>query len=235
MASYPSSVKTFTTKVDGVTTVAAADVNDVQSEIVAVETALGINPATSVFGTASIGTYTAAPGALANVSSRLQNLEAGLSGDSTTGARVGYTQLAQQTLTPAGAPATVTFSSISQNYNKLVIHIDITVLSAGGVMTLTLNNITTATYAYTRQVYGTATPNTSTTDNGFAIGSATGTPLYVIELPAYARTTSGKVMTSLGHSLSMTGFLATTNVARVDIAATGTPNFTATVTLFGVK
>ena len=235
MASYPSSVKTFTTKVDGVTTVAAADVNDVQGEIVAVETALGTNPATSVLGTASIGTYSSAPGALSNVSARLQNLEAGLTGDSTTGARIGYTQLAQSTLVPAGSTTAVTFNSISQNYNKLVLHIDITSYTAGGVITLTLNNVTTATYAYTRQVYGTATPSTSTTDTGFLIGSATGTNLYVIEIPAYARTNNGKALTSMCHSLSLTGYLATANVTRLDVTASTPANFTATVTLYGVK
>lgn len=40
-ASFPSSVKTFTTKVDGVDDVQAAHVNDLQLEVVAVETALG--------------------------------------------------------------------------------------------------------------------------------------------------------------------------------------------------
>lgn len=43
-ASYPSSVKTFTTKQDGVDRVAAAHVNDLQAEVVAIETELGTNP-----------------------------------------------------------------------------------------------------------------------------------------------------------------------------------------------
>lgn len=42
--SYPGAIDSYTTKTDGVSTVAAADINDVQDAIVAVETALGTNP-----------------------------------------------------------------------------------------------------------------------------------------------------------------------------------------------
>jgi len=42
-ASYPASVKSFTTKVDNVDDVEAAHINSVQEEIVAIETALGAN------------------------------------------------------------------------------------------------------------------------------------------------------------------------------------------------
>jgi hypothetical protein len=45
MSSYPSSIKSFTTKVDNVDDVMAADVNDLQAEVVAIETALGVNMA----------------------------------------------------------------------------------------------------------------------------------------------------------------------------------------------
>jgi hypothetical protein len=40
-ASFPTSIKEFTTKEDAVTDVLAAHVNDLQAEVVAVETALG--------------------------------------------------------------------------------------------------------------------------------------------------------------------------------------------------
>lgn len=43
-ASYPGSVKSFTTKVDGVDDVQAAHVNDLQLEVNAIETELGTNP-----------------------------------------------------------------------------------------------------------------------------------------------------------------------------------------------
>lgn len=41
-ASYPASLKSYTTKVDNVDDVLAADMNSVQEEIVAIETALGV-------------------------------------------------------------------------------------------------------------------------------------------------------------------------------------------------
>lgn len=44
-AAYPANVKTFTNKTDNTDTVFASNVNDLQSEVVAVETAVGKNPA----------------------------------------------------------------------------------------------------------------------------------------------------------------------------------------------
>ena len=46
-ASYPTSIKSFTTKVDNVDDVVAAHVNDLQLEVVALETACGIGKSTS--------------------------------------------------------------------------------------------------------------------------------------------------------------------------------------------
>lgn len=45
-ASYPGAIKSFTTKVNLVDTIDAADVNDLQLEVAAVETELGIDPRT---------------------------------------------------------------------------------------------------------------------------------------------------------------------------------------------
>lgn len=42
-ASYPSSIKSFTTKQDNVDDVLAAHINDLQDEVVAIETELGVN------------------------------------------------------------------------------------------------------------------------------------------------------------------------------------------------
>ena len=47
-ASFPTSIKSFTTKVDNVTDVLAAHVNDLQDEVVALETALGAGVATAL-------------------------------------------------------------------------------------------------------------------------------------------------------------------------------------------
>ena len=46
-ASYPTSVKSFTTKVDNVDDVMAVDINGLQDEVVAIETALGAGKSTS--------------------------------------------------------------------------------------------------------------------------------------------------------------------------------------------
>lgn len=49
MASYPGAIKTFTTKTDGVSVVRAVDINEVQAEVTAIESALAINPVTITF------------------------------------------------------------------------------------------------------------------------------------------------------------------------------------------
>jgi hypothetical protein len=46
-ASYPSAVKTFTTKTDGVDDIEASHINDIQLEVTAVETELGLTPSGS--------------------------------------------------------------------------------------------------------------------------------------------------------------------------------------------
>jgi len=155
MATYPNNIKSFTTKVDGVTTVAAADVNDLQSEVVAVQTALGTNPAGSVLGTSSIGTYTAVPGTLNNVSARLQNLEAGLTANATDGARVGYTLLDSGNWT---ASKTVTVAGSS--YVKIVIVINCTTQATTnqGAVLIKVNSATSG-YKYANFTY--ASPPTS--------------------------------------------------------------------------
>ena len=76
MAYYPSSIKNdFTTKVNFVTTVGAADVNDLQGEVTALESYLG----TSVnVGSGWIGTFDKVTTAWPTLKARLANLEYGL-------------------------------------------------------------------------------------------------------------------------------------------------------------
>lgn len=65
-ASYPGSIKSFTTKADNVDDVLAADVNSIQDEVVAIETQLGANCGTwaahTATVTASSGTFTTVSG-----------------------------------------------------------------------------------------------------------------------------------------------------------------------------
>jgi len=76
MAYYPSSIKNdFTTKVNFVTTVGAADVNDLQGEVTALESYLG----TSInVGSGWVGTFDNITTAWPTLKARLANLEYGL-------------------------------------------------------------------------------------------------------------------------------------------------------------
>lgn len=62
-ASFPTSIKSFTSKTDGVDTIAASHVNDLQDEVTAIETALGasmanVAPLTAEINNQSGTTYT---------------------------------------------------------------------------------------------------------------------------------------------------------------------------------
>jgi hypothetical protein len=75
---YPNQVRSYTAEVDLVSTVAADNVNSLQQEIVAIETALGTaastNPLTSTF----TGSWSTATTNWTTVGDRLNNIEAGL-------------------------------------------------------------------------------------------------------------------------------------------------------------
>jgi hypothetical protein len=75
---FPNQVRSYTSAVDLVTTVAADNVNSLQQEIVAIETALGnatsTNPLTSTFA----GTFSTATTSWNTIADRLINIEAGL-------------------------------------------------------------------------------------------------------------------------------------------------------------
>lgn len=73
-AVFPTGIKTFTAKIDLVTTVIASHVNQLQEEVNAVEATLGTGTLTSTWA----GTFTT-PGTHATVTARLLNIEAGLS------------------------------------------------------------------------------------------------------------------------------------------------------------
>ena len=82
-ASYPSSVRVFTTKQNIVDTVDASHPNSLQEEIVAIETTLGLNPATSSTPNPS-GSFNGSSTNFNTVSARLANLETGVVADSHT-------------------------------------------------------------------------------------------------------------------------------------------------------
>ena len=80
MATYPTAVKSFTSKVDNVDTIDASDINVAYDEIAAVEGTVGVSPATSVASGAASwnGAYGYNWG---TVKARLDNIELGVAGD----------------------------------------------------------------------------------------------------------------------------------------------------------
>jgi hypothetical protein len=77
-ATYPGTVRTFTTKVNNIDVIDASHPNVLQEEVVAIETTLGVNPQVS---SGLSGTYISAGTTFANVSARLDNIEKGITGD----------------------------------------------------------------------------------------------------------------------------------------------------------
>ena len=82
-ASYPSSVRPFTTKTNILSVIDAADPNTLQEEVVAIETTLGINPALSTSVT-STDVFLGSSSQYSTVALRLANIERGIVGDSHT-------------------------------------------------------------------------------------------------------------------------------------------------------
>lgn len=74
-ASYPSSVKSFTTKIDFTDTVLAAHVNDLQDEVNAIQTTLGTSIRT---GSGWVGVFDLVTSSWNTVKDRLNNIEYGL-------------------------------------------------------------------------------------------------------------------------------------------------------------
>lgn len=88
-AYYPSNVKNdFSTKLNYVTTVYAADVNDLQNEVSAVENNLGTNIQT---GSGWVGVFDTTTTNWPTLKARLANIEYGITAAITRGAPVGGT------------------------------------------------------------------------------------------------------------------------------------------------
>lgn len=81
MATYPAAVKSFTTRQDNIDVVAAGDMNQAYDEIGAVQSTLGVTPATSA--SSMSGGWDSTTGKdWATVKARLDNIEKGVAGDS---------------------------------------------------------------------------------------------------------------------------------------------------------
>lgn len=81
MATYPGQVSTFPTHVNITEIIDASHPNNIQGEVVAIQVALGTNPATST-APSPTGTFTTTSTVYADVKSRLANIETGIVSDS---------------------------------------------------------------------------------------------------------------------------------------------------------
>ena len=82
-ATYPGSVRSFTTKVNVVDIIDETDANYLQEEVVAIESILGVTPSLSTTPSAG-GTFNATSTTFATVSARLANIETGIVADTHT-------------------------------------------------------------------------------------------------------------------------------------------------------
>jgi hypothetical protein len=82
-ASYPSAVRSFSTKTNVIDIIDASDPNSLQEEVIAIESSLGINPALSTTPNPSSG-FTATSTQYTTLVQRLANIENGIVGDSHT-------------------------------------------------------------------------------------------------------------------------------------------------------
>jgi hypothetical protein len=82
-ATYPASIRSFTTKVNIRDIIDETDANYLQEEVVAIETILGVTPSLSTTPSAS-GTFNGTSTTFASVSARLANIEIGIVADTHT-------------------------------------------------------------------------------------------------------------------------------------------------------
>lgn len=82
-ASFPTSVRAFSTKVNVVDTIDASHPNTVQEEIIAIESVIGTDPATST-APSSGGTFTSSITDFVTIKDRLANIETGIVADTHT-------------------------------------------------------------------------------------------------------------------------------------------------------
>ena len=79
-ASYPSSIRVFTTKTNVTDVVDASHPNSVQEEVVAIQSTLGASPQVSTAPSPS-GTFTATSTSFSSLAARLANIETGVVSD----------------------------------------------------------------------------------------------------------------------------------------------------------
>lgn len=151
---YPAALDSYTTKIDGVDTVQAAHINNMQDAIVAIETELGINPvdigtwtpvvkigATTITGTATDCTYTRI--------GRMVMIMGTVTFD--RGANTGNLSLTGLPATPAGTALFLGIAMDSSNYPANTPQLALNVaggmlwVGGGGLVNASDANVTTGT------------------------------------------------------------------------------------------
>lgn len=114
-ASYPSSVRSFSTKRNTLDIIDASDPNGIQEEVVAIQTAIGVSPALSTAPSSS-GTFSATATTFATLTARLANIETGIVADTHTQyiKRTGNENIANTS--PASVALSIT-GALSQSAN----------------------------------------------------------------------------------------------------------------------
>lgn len=110
-ASYPASIKSFSTKVDVSDVIYASHPNTIQEEIVAIESILGVTPSLST-APSPTGTFISTATTFNTVAARLANIETGIVADVHTQ----YVNKSNGTVTTASTSSGVvrnTFTSTS--------------------------------------------------------------------------------------------------------------------------
>jgi hypothetical protein len=82
-ASYPGSVKVFTSKTNVTDVIDASHPNTLQEEVLAIESVLGVNPNVSTTPS-SVGSFSASSQTFSTVGARLANIETGIVADTHT-------------------------------------------------------------------------------------------------------------------------------------------------------
>jgi hypothetical protein len=238
MATYPSSIASFSTKQDGVSTVAAADPNNLQAEVVAIEPVVGANPNVSALG--AVPAYVAAPNSnsFGTVSARIANVESGL----TNAIQLGYTTLVSGTISgTAGSPTS--YSVTSTGYRKLVVVIYINGVNSCGNVLLTVNSLNSGgVYNYSYIKHSTGTWTSSTSGNAISISAASAPALgetIVAEISEPAIAGHKAISYTSRNGFGSGGVLTSgvgSPVTTIDLTfTTGVPNNGSTYIIYGVK
>jgi hypothetical protein len=183
-ASYPNSLKSFSTKVDNVDDVMAEDINGLQDEVVAIETALGVGKSTSVIQVVNVQSGAVATGTTAQISEGDQYLTLAITPKSATN-----TLKIDVVWNGTNASSTVPVVALFQDNTAGALAAVTSVTSAGDVRTMafTHNMVSGTTSETTFKVRAGAASGT-TTFNGFGgarkLGGVIASSITITELKA---------------------------------------------------